>query len=194
MRKEERFILASGSPRRREILSMLDIAFEVMVPAGEEILSVSDPAGATEELSKMKAREVAEQVKDGIVLGADTVVAADGQILGKPSGKEEAEKMTAFLQGRTHTVCTGVTLIRKKKGKVTAVHTFSVETRVRVAPMTLEEIKSYAESGDGLDKAGAYGIQGRFSRHISGIDGDYYNVVGLPLQRLYEELKKPDFQ
>ena len=188
-------ILASGSPRRRELLGMLGVPFEVIVSDAEEKVTSTDPVKVTEQLSEQKAMAVANLITDGIVIGADTVVAVDGKILGKPSDEEEAQKMLRLLQGHFHMVYTGVTLVKKESGqKKKEVRTFSVGTKVYVSPMTDEEILHYVQSGDCMDKAGAYGIQGIFCRHIEGIEGDYFNVVGLPVHRLYEELKKYEEQ
>lgn len=188
--KKERWILASGSPRRKKLLQMLEVPFEVIVPDVEEKAESTNPAAVTEELSKQKAEAVANDIAEGIVIGADTVVSVDGKILGKPDSAEEAKNMLLSLQGRSHMVYTGVTIIKKEMGSQQKVRTFSVGTRVHIAPVTSEEIERYVKSGDSMDKAGAYGIQGIFGRHIEGIEGDYYNVEGLPVHRLYEELKK----
>lgn len=122
-----------------------------------------------------------------VVLGADTVVCTDGRILGKPHSHEEAEEMIRLLQGRTHQVCSGVTLIGLRSGRSL---TFAEKTEVEVAPMTNEEIHDYAYSAEPMDKAGGYGIQGFFGRYIAGIRGDYTNVVGLPAGAVYQSLKQ----
>lgn len=122
-----------------------------------------------------------------VVLGADTVVCTDGRILGKPHSHEEAEEMIRLLQGHTHQVCSGVTLIGLRSGRSL---TFAEKTEVEVAPMTNEEIHDYAYSVEPMDKAGGYGIQGFFGRYITGIRGDYTNVVGLPAGAVYQNLKK----
>ncbi len=182
-------ILASNSPRRRELMELLDIPFSVMASGAQEIVTGSDPAGVTEELSCQKARWVSERVKEGLIVGADTVVAVQGRILGKPRDREEAREMINSLQGREHMVYTGVTLLRKR-GDETEIDTFSQGTRVRVMSMTGEEIEEYIATDEPYDKAGGYGIQGKFGKYIEGIRGDYYNVVGLPVNRLYRALKK----
>lgn len=160
----------------------------------------TDPAAVTEELSRQKAEAVAEELlsaSDGlsgdfwIVLGADTVVALDGKILGKPEDRADAVRMIHSLQGRSHEVYTGVTLISKDEKGVQR-HTFSVGTKVTVAPMTDEEIEWYVDTGECMDKAGAYGIQGTFGCFIEGIEGDYSNVVGLPVHAVYQALKEYD--
>ncbi len=184
---KQRLILASASPRRRQLLGQIGLEAEVIPSQAEENISVQDPAAAVEELSRRKAEEVAARFAEGVVIGADTVVAAGGRILGKPSSKEEAAKMLSALQGKEHQVYTGVTIVCC--GKPGAVRTFSEKTDVSVYPMDLQEIWRYVDSGDPMDKAGAYGIQGPFAAYIKGIRGDYNNVVGLPVGRLYQELK-----
>lgn len=185
----EKIILASQSPRRRELMEMLGLPFEVMVSEAEEKITGTDPAVVTEELSARKAAAVAAEIREGIVIGADTVVALQGRILGKPADRAGAEAMIRSLQGQSHMVYTGVTLIRKRDGHTEA-RTFSEGTRVRVAAMSDSEIQAYLDTDEPYDKAGAYGIQGIFGKHIAGIEGDFYNVVGLPVHRLYQELKK----
>lgn len=185
----EKIILASQSPRRRELMEMLGLPFEVMVSKAEEKITGTDPAAVTEELSARKAAAVAAEIQEGIVIGADTVVALQGRILGKPADRAGADAMIRSLQGQSHMVYTGVTLIRKRDGHTEA-RTFSEGTRVRVAAMSDSEIQAYLDTDEPYDKAGAYGIQGIFGKHIAGIEGDFYNVVGLPVHRLYQELKK----
>lgn len=180
----EKIILASGSPRRKELLEQGNIPFEVIVSKAEEVITKSKAGEIVEELSYIKASAVARDYTDRIVLGADTIVVLDGTVLGKPKDEEDAKRMLFSLQGRSHEVYTGVSLI--KGGKVKSFHE---KTEVYVYPMTEEEINAYVDSKDPLDKAGAYGIQGAFAIHIQKIDGDYYNVVGLPIGRVYQELK-----
>lgn len=180
----EKMILASGSPRRRELLAQMGIDFDVIVSDADEIITKENPGEIVEELSRCKAEAVAAKYPGRFVLGADTVVALDGQILGKPKDSKDAVRMLKELQGRTHQVFTGVTLIRQGE-----IYSFHEKTDVEVYPMTETEIRKYVDSGDPLDKAGAYGIQGNFAIHIKGILGDYYNVMGLPVGRLYQELK-----
>ena len=182
--------LASGSPRRRELLTQIGIEYEVLVSEADEDCDITDPAGLVEELSKRKALAVAEKLKasgekDFIVIGADTVVALKGKILGKPADKDDAVKMLKALSGNTHDVYTGVSVIREDD-----INTFHEQTEVEFFEMSDKEIEEYVATGDPLDKAGAYGIQGFCARYIRGIRGDYNNVVGLPIGRLYQELKK----
>lgn len=182
---DKTIILASGSPRRRELLAQAGIPFEMVVSNAEEIITKTDPGEIVEELSRCKAKAVAEQYPRRLVLGADTVVVLDGQILGKPKDEKDALRMLGALQGREHQVYTGVTFARGEES-----YSFHEKTDVRVYPMTEEEMIAYVQSGDCMDKAGAYGIQGSFAVYIRGIDGDYYNVVGLPIGRIWQELKR----
>ncbi|MCD8096463.1 MAG: Maf family protein [Lachnospiraceae bacterium] len=182
----KRIILASGSPRRRELLTQIGVSFEVHKAEGEEKLTTDVPQEVVRELSMQKAREVAGKVSGDLYIGADTVVAVDGQILGKPKDEEDAVRMLRLLQGRAHDVATGVAVIFTDGQEPLS---FAETTRVHVFPMTEEEICAYVQSGEPMDKAGAYGIQGLFAAYVSGIEGDYNNVVGLPVGRLYQELR-----
>ena len=191
-----RIILASQSPRRRELLARLGFPFEVVPSGADEDVDTSDPIKAVEELSLRKAEWVLRGVLEGnLVIGSDTVVVLDGEILGKPKDEEDAFHMLTRLSGRTHHVCTGVTLAMKErpeneKQEVIRETSFHEVTEVHVARMSPEEIRRYIATGEPMDKAGAYGIQGAFAPYISGITGDYYNVVGLPLCHLYQELRE----
>lgn len=189
----EIIVLASGSPRRKELLAKTGLKFSVVVSGGEEKAETSDPAETVEKLSLDKASAVADLLqaeKDPqLIIGADTVVACDGEILGKPSDREDAFRMLWKLQGQTHQVYTGVTLLLKKKHTWQA-HTFSEKTDVQFYPVSREELLAYIETGEPMDKAGSYGIQGGFGIYVKGICGDYNNVVGLPVGRLVYELKK----
>lgn len=183
-------VLASASPRRRELLGQIGIEPEIRPSRMEESSEESSPEGLVMELSRQKAEEVASGCSQGtMVIGADTVVVAEGEILGKPGTPERAVRMIERLQGRSHQVYTGVTvLLCLGRGRTHGI-TFAECTDVHVYPMTEGEINEYASCGEPLDKAGAYGIQGRFAAYIKGIDGDYSNVVGLPLGRLCQEIK-----
>ena len=185
-----RIILASGSPRRTELLSTAGIRHEVIVSGAEEDVREKDPRKLVEELSVRKAEAVFRTLDDApvVVIGADTVVALDGEILGKPADEEDAFRMLRELSGRAHHVFTGVTLLGCIGG-AEKIRTFSEESLVHVDDLTDEEIRAYLRTGEALDKAGAYGIQGNFMKHITGISGDYFNIVGLPVSRLYRELK-----
>lgn len=181
----KRIILASGSPRRKELLTQIGVIFEIVKAEGEEMITTAIPTEAVKELSGQKAREVAAKCDGAVIIGADTVVAANGQILGKPKDKEDALRMLRLLQGREHEVITGVTVILKEMQRTIQ---FAEITKVHVFPMTEKQMEAYAESGEPMDKAGAYGIQGKFAAYVSGIEGDYNNVVGLPIGRLYQEM------
>lgn len=180
-----RIILASASPRRREILSKTGLEFEVQVSSCDENIDEQEPDKLVMKLSELKAKDVAAQNPDAIVIGADTVVAHKGCVMGKPADKEEAVKMIKSFAGDVHQVYTGVTVIVPLE----KTYTYNVCTDVHVLPMTDKEIERYVETGEPMDKAGAYAIQGLFAPYISRIDGDYYNVVGLPISSLYSILK-----
>ncbi|MCH1983906.1 Maf family protein [Ruminococcus sp. OA3] len=183
-------ILASKSPRRKELLSQIGMTFTVIPACGEERIQTTDPVEAVKELSLQKAREIGvQQDSDVLIIGADTIVVHEGQILGKPSSPQDAAVMLSMLQGRTHSVFTGVTLLCGPGDSRTAV-TFAEETRVTFYPMSNDEIQWYIRTGEPLDKAGAYGIQGLAAVFVRSIEGDYQNVVGLPVARLYQEMKR----
>lgn len=181
----QKIVLASASPRRRELLTQIGVVFEIEPAKGEEQISSNVPVELVKELSMQKAKEVAEKVKADIFIGADTVVAADGKILGKPKDEEDAKRMIRLLEGRSHEVITGVTVLLPNLQKELC---FAEVTKVSVFPMTEEQIEAYVNSKESMDKAGAYAIQGKFAAYISGIEGDYNNVVGLPVGRLYQEI------
>ena len=193
----KRIVLASASPRRRELLSQIGVEFEVKPADGEERIISTEPSKVVEELSGQKAMFTAKalekengHVPEGcIVLGADTIVSYEGRILGKPSDKEDAIQMLSMLQGNTHQVYTGVTVLKEKQGSW-KFHTFFECTDVIFYPVTREEIVEYVNSGDPMDKAGSYGIQGAWGAYVKGIRGDYNNVVGLPVAILIYETKK----
>lgn len=176
-------VLASASPRRREILQGLGIEFRVAVSgADEDIPEGTPPYLAVERLSLLKAADVAKnEKKNALVLGADTVVVLDGEILGKPKDEEDAVRMLTALSGREHSVLTGISVIRRSDAKGVSVYE---ETKVKFLELSDEQIRAYVKSGEPMDKAGAYGIQGKGSLLIEKIDGDYFNVVGLPVCRL----------
>lgn len=185
-------ILASASPRRQELLSQIGYSFTVIPSNKEEKTKETNPDEMVKLLSQGKAEEVflglAAQ-SDTLVIGADTLVVFDNQVMGKPRDIPQAEEMLSRLQGNTHQVYTGVTLVWRKQNKEMMRKSFSEKTNVTVYPMTQKEIKEYVATGEPMDKAGAYGIQGRFAAFIQGIEGDYNNVVGLPTGRLYQEIK-----
>lgn len=187
-------VLASGSPRRKEILSLVGIDFKVCSSDKEEIITKSKPEDIVSELSNMKAMDVCNNIhENGLIIGADTMVAINGQVLGKPKSREDAFNMLELLQGKKHQVYTGVTVILKEDNIELdnyKVKNFVEVSEVVVNPMSKDEIDEYIESGEPFDKAGAYGIQGKFALYIGGIVGDYYNIMGLPIARLYSELKE----
>lgn len=188
----KKLILGSASPRRRELLEQIGMKFEVFVSKKEEVYTSTEPEEIVKELALMKAENVASEIraKNAIVIGADTVVVQDNRILGKPKDKEDAFAMIQNLQGRMHKVYTGVAVLEfDENGKKEMVN-HAVETKVYVHAMTEAEIWEYILTGEPMDKAGAYGIQGRFGAFIDRIEGDYYNVVGLPISYLYQILKK----
>ena len=215
MQKEQnvRLVLASASPRRRELLSQIGLEFTVMPSTKEENAKTTEAGALVQELSRQKAVDIWEQLSGGqgqnpdadqeqiseetqepnlngkqqpelLVVGADTVVCCEGKILGKPHSREAAAEMLTALQGRSHEVYTGVTLYSQSETV-----TFFECTQVEFYPMTEVEISKYIDSKEPMDKAGAYGIQGLGARFVKGIRGDYNNVVGLPVGRLYQELK-----
>ena len=215
MQKEQnvRLVLASASPRRRELLSQIGLEFTVMPSTKEENAKTTEAGALVQELSRQKAVDIWEQLSGGqgqnpdadqeqiseetqepnlngkrqpelLVIGADTVVCCEGKILGKPHSREAAAEMLTALQGRSHEVYTGVTLYSQSETV-----TFFECTQVEFFPMTEVEISEYIDSKEPMDKAGAYGIQGLGARFVKGIRGDYNNVVGLPVGRLYQELK-----
>lgn len=174
-------ILASQSPRRRELLGQMGFSFTVRPAKGEELPHPElTPAQLVEELARQKALEVsAEAASDDVVVAADTVVAIDGKVLGKPHDKVHAAQMLSALSGREHTVYTGVAV---KRGETLLVE--HEATQVRFRPLTQREIDLYIQTGEPMDKAGSYGIQGYGALLVEGIRGDYFNVVGLPICRL----------
>ena len=215
MQKEQnvRLVLASASPRRRELLSQIGLEFTVMPSTKEENAKTTEAGALVQELSRQKAADIWEQLSGGqgqnpdadqeqiseetqephlngkrqpelLVIGADTVVCCEGKILGKPHSREAAAEMLTALQGRSHEVYTGVTLYSQSETV-----TFFECTQVEFYPMTEAEISDYIDSKEPMDKAGAYGIQGLGARFVKDIRGDYNNVVGLPVGRLYQELK-----
>ena len=188
--QNRKIILASASPRRRELMALAGYEFEIKVSNKEETYRSTEPNEIVKELSLLKASDIAEQVeqKDVIIIGADTVVAYDGKI-GKPQSKEDAFRMLKSFQGKKHQVYTGVAILKFDSNGNETVINEAVKTDVYVNPMSDEEILNYIESDNVMDKAGAYGIQGKFAIHIEKIEGDYYNVVGLPISFIYEALK-----
>ena len=191
-----RVILASGSARRRELLKMIFDEYDVIASEADEDIGSYPPSELVLRLSELKASEVFERVRteegaadDLLVIGSDTVVALDDRILGKPVDESDACEMLKALSGREHKVFTGVALIRQAGDGEMKKRCFFEETSVHIARMSDEEIREYVATGEPMDKAGAYGIQTEFAKYVTGIEGDYNNVVGLPVARLYKELR-----
>lgn len=208
-----RIILASASPRRKELLGQAGYDFEVEVSEVDESVVSGSPREMVEQLSEIKAGAVALRYRTGeiqngeealrhraggiqngeedvLVIGSDTVVVLDGRVLGKPGDEEDAFRMLKDLSGKAHQVYTGVTLIYCNDGRELKRRSFSECTEVVMRSISDREIRDYIATGEPMDKAGAYGIQGKAAVFISGIRGDYYNVVGLPICRLTEEITK----
>ncbi len=188
-----RYVLASASPRRLELLEQLGICFEVSPAHGEEIITKQHPEDIVEELSCAKACEAADRYADKyknditVIIGADTIVFLKDEIMGKPKDKSHAVEMLTKLQNEVHQVYTGVTLVIMENGKRRHV-TFHEKTDVTMYPMTDAQIQAYVATGEPMDKAGAYAIQGKCAVYIKKINGEYNNVVGLPIARLMHEL------
>ncbi len=179
-------ILASGSPRRAELLKRIGLQFRVMTGnVSEELKGVDDPRERVILLSERKAEAVIGEVKDGLVIGADTVVVLDDEIFGKPADPDDAVRMLMRLSGKTHDVYTGFTLIQTDGKRISDVERTAVTFR-KIEPW---EIIAYVETGNPMDKAGAYGIQDQSSFFVERIEGCFYNVVGFPIARFYRRLK-----
>lgn len=193
LQDHSRLILASASPRRKELLQLLGIPYQIIPAAGEEQAVSALPWETVERLSAQKAAEVGRSHPGCWVLGADTVVAFEDKIFGKPVDEQDAYRMLHLLQGTIHQVYTGVTLFHLSDRGREQIHTFHEKTDVEVYSMSDREIWTYIRTGEPMDKAGAYGIQGTYCLYVKGIRGDYQNVVGLPVSRLYDEMKKLHF-
>ncbi|HJP91335.1 MAG TPA: Maf family protein [Pyrinomonadaceae bacterium] len=179
----EKLILASSSPRRTEILNRAGWPHEVMVAGiDESVRPQEDPATYVQRLARSKAEAVAQRLDAGLVLGADTTVVIEGQILGQPRDEADARRMLDLLNGRWHEVMTGVALVRVGGESRVDYET----TRVRFAEMNPVEIDWYIATGEAFGKAGAYGIQGKAALFIEEIDGDYFNIMGLPIRLVYK--------
>lgn len=194
-----RIILASGSPRRKEIMRQMGICFETIPSQVKEDIKEENPSKMVEALASLKAKEVAARLKHErdnlIIIGADTVVHHKGHVLGKPKDRDDAARMLKEISDDVHDVYTGVSIIIRRNGGNEEPEpedeniVFSVRTRVTVKKLAEDEIEEYIASGEPFDKAGAYAIQGRFGIYIKEINGDYYNVVGFPIAKIYEELR-----
>ncbi|HBL81674.1 MAG TPA: hypothetical protein DD391_03615 [Clostridiales bacterium] len=184
-------ILASGSPRRKELLGAMGLTFSVRTSCADETIEEGlPPFFVVEQLSLLKASSVASIVKsegkEAVIIGADTIVVSEGTILTKPSDEEDAKAILSALAGKWHSVLTGVTVMNTKNAKS---ESFYVETKVHFIALTQEQIDAYVKTGEPMDKAGAYGIQGRGALFVDKLDGDYFNVVGLPVCKLAQVLK-----
>ena len=188
-----KYILASASPRRKEILRNLGLDFTVLVADADETCDLTDPGERVEFIALKKCiaardRLIAEGMdpadRDTVIIASDTLVTLDGEFLGKPRDEADAIRMMDILEGRTHTVASGIAVWHK--GRTVTAHEL---TGVTFAPMDPAEIRAYIATGESFGKAGGYAIQGHASRYITGIHGDYFNVVGLPVRRLYETLR-----
>lgn len=191
----EPIILASASPRRQELIRMLGLPVTLMPGNADETTPAHwTPRQIVEGLSERKAAAAAEKLQDvsprrGIVVGSDTIVVLDGKVMGKPSDEQEAERMLRELAGATHEVYTGVTCLRLSDGRTATSHRI---TRVKMRPLSSGQISRYVATGEPLDKAGAYGIQGLGALLVESIEGCYFNVVGLPLSLLAVQLEQFD--
>ncbi|MBQ2813195.1 MAG: septum formation inhibitor Maf [Clostridia bacterium] len=182
----KKIILASASPRRKELLETAGVEFEICVSdADESIPEGTKPSDAAKMTATKKALAVAQSHKDGIVIGADTIVVANGRILGKPKDKEDAEAMLTMLSGIEHEVITGVCIVNG--GEINA---FEQTSKVKFYDLTADEIKAYVATNEPMDKAGSYGIQGKGCTLVEKIDGDYFNIVGLPVAKVVREIRK----
>jgi septum formation protein len=184
------FILASGSLRRQELIKRMGIDYQVIVSEFDEenVPYDGDPESYVKILASEKAKSILnEETRNAFILGADTIVCAQGRILGKPKDRDDAFAMMKIVQNNTHDVYSGLALIHENKG---IMETVSRKTSVQFSSMSDEEIHTYLDKNEWKDKAGAYGIQGAAGLFIKGIEGDYYNVMGLPLNTLYNILKK----
>lgn len=184
----KRLVLASASPRRAYLFELVGFDFEVMVSdVDEDNEEYSMPEVHVLELSQKKAWKVAETIKDGLIVGADTIVVLDTEIFGKPANADEAAQMLRRLSGRTHTVYTGFTIIEMPGGKIASDYD---RTDVRFRHLSQQEITEYVKTRNSLDKAGAYGIQDQGALFVSGVNGCFYNVMGFPVTKFYETLRR----
>ncbi len=186
MMKDAKIILASASPRRRELLAQAGFEFEVVTSDVDEVADPSlTPDKLVMSLARQKAQAVAQNRADCAVIGSDTVVVLDGKVLGKPRDEADAVRMLESLSGRKHEVYTGVCIAFAGE-----THCFFERTSVNFCELDGEQIKAYVATGEPMDKAGAYGIQGKGCVLVEGIEGDYFNVVGFPVSRFCREYKK----
>ena len=185
---KKKLILASSSPRRAEILTRERVRFQIKIPDSYNEKNIfSDPVIHVLEVSRRKAQSVADEVGDGIILGADTIVVLDGEIFGKPKSKDDALFFLKKLSGKMHQVYTGITLINKSTGKMISDYDL---TKVKFNQLDERKILNYISTGESMDKAGAYGIQGMGSFLVDHIEGSLDNVIGLPVEKLQEMLSQ----
>ncbi|GIM44606.1 Maf-like protein [Collibacillus ludicampi] len=187
---ERRIVLASGSPRRRELLAGIGLSFDVIVSHVDETVDEEmDPPALVQELAYRKAHDVAKSLKYGLVIGADTIVVIDDEVLGKPTDVQDAIRMLSRLQGRTHSVYSGIAIIDAKTSEKRIAYS---RTDVKMRSLSASEIERYVSTGEPMDKAGSYAIQGIGAILIDSIQGDYFTVVGLPLSLLASMLSTFD--
>ncbi len=185
--KQRRVVLASNSPRRKELLDQIGLKFTTIASNISEDIKITSPISFVKHLSIKKAKFVSRKEEDAVIIGADTIVVLKNEIIGKPKSLEDAINILKKLSGRTHLVITGFTVLDSKTKKSI---TKAVKTKVVFKKLTTEEIEEYVYSSSVLDKAGAYAIQEKSAVFIKEIEGDYFNIVGLPIFSLYHELKK----
>ncbi len=184
----KKIVLASASPRRKEILEQIGLSFDIIPSTCSEVITKNIPKDIVEELACQKAQEIFEKVgESSIVIGADTIVVSNNKIMGKPKDEEDAFNMLNELQANTHVVYTGVCVFVKENELIKKL-VFSEATNVSMYPISKKQILDYIATKEPMDKAGAYAVQGKFAIYIKKIDGDYNNVVGLPIARLYNEM------
>jgi len=186
-----KIILASGSPRRKELLKQAGFDFIVEPSQVEELAQQKEPAKMVEELSRIKAQDIADKHlgEEVVIIGSDTLVFYEKHVLGKPVDESDAFRMIQMIQGKHHFVYTGVTLVEQANG-IQKVSSFHEGTKVEVVTMTDQQIRAYIATGEPMDKAGSYAIQGLFAPYIKGIEGDFSTVVGFPIERVVKELEK----
>lgn len=190
-----RIILASESPRRKEIMKQMGIPFEAMASNVAEVVEEREPSARVQALAMIKTKDIAaklsmskEGITDTIIIGADTMVFYKDNALGKPKDEADAIRMLQMLSDEEHEVCTGVSILINQQPNPPETISFAVCTKVRVQPLTSEQIEAYVATGEPVDKAGAYAIQGKFGIYIKEIHGDYYNIVGFPIAKIHEIL------
>lgn len=188
--QSKRMVLASASPRRKELLELMGLEFCIIPSKKEEVITKTEPSEIVKELAAQKAEDILNTIsEDVLVIGSDTIVVCDGEVMGKPADEESAFAMLHKLQGRTHQVYTGVAVMQKENNKITS-DIFAEKAEVTVCSMADEEIWWYIRRGESMDKAGAYGVQGSFGVFVKEIKGEYNTVLGLPIASLYQVLKK----